>query len=453
MIGRNRAEKVLDRALSALESAGAEAAQATLMVQDEGLTRFANNYIHQNVHESDAALSLFAGVGLRLGSSSTNRLDRSGILAAARRAVAIARQAAEDPEFPGLVSSPPAPEVASGFDARTARMSPTARARIVARATKRSARKGTSASGKVSSSGTEIAVANSAGTVQYAALSGFGASCTAMVEGAAGSENWSGGSTAALKRELGRFGADAVKTALKARNPKKVPPGEWTVILSPRAVSEMLGFLSYLGFNAQAHIEGRSCLTGKMGTRVVDEKVTLRDDGLCPEGLPLPFDFEGVPRQTLTLIERGVARDLPHSGRTAKKMDARPTGHSFGPTSTVGGLPMHLVMDPGETPLEEMIASTDKGLFVSRFWYTNIAEPSKAVITGMTRDGLFQVNKGKLRRAACNLRFTQSVLEALSNVEAVGSELVGVGGDWGAGQTRCPALKIRDFRFTGATEF
>jgi PmbA protein len=453
MMGRDRAEKILDTALSALERSGADQSQVVLNVHEGGLTRFASNYIHQNVHETDSGLSLFAAVGKQLGSSDTNRLDRVGIIAAARQAVAIARQSAEDPEFPGLISSAPAQDISDGFDAKTARLSPGARARIVARATKRSAKKGTDASGKVSSNGTEIAIANSAGTVQYGAFSGFGASCTAMIEGAAGSEDWSSGSMGELKSQLGKFGAAAVKTALKARKPKRIEPGEWTVILSPRAVAEMLRFLAFLGFESRAHIEGRSCLAGKLGTRVVSEKITLRDDGLDPAGLPLPFDFEGVPRRPLMLIEKGVARELPHSARTAAEMNTENTGHSFGPTSTTGGIPLHLILEPGETTLEEMIASTEKGLFVSRFWYSNIAEPTRAVITGMTRDGLFLINKGKLRRAACNMRFTQSVLEALSNVEAVGSELVGVGGEWGAGQTRCPALKIANFRFTGVTEF
>jgi len=453
MIGRDRAEKILDTALSALERAGADEAQVTLSVNDSGLTRFANNYIHQNVHETDSSISLFAALGSRLATSSTNQLDRAGIIAAAKQVVAIAGESAEDPEYPGLVSSPPAQDTSNGFDAKTSRMTPGGRARIVARATKRSIRKGTSASGKVNSGGSEIAIANSAGTVQYCMRSGFGASCTAMIDGAAGSEDWSGTAVGTFKSQLGKFGAQAVRTALKARKPKSVAPGEWTVILSPRAVADMLRFLAHLGFNAQAHIEGRSCLAGRLGTRVVGENITLRDDGLAPEGLPLPFDFEGVARRPLTLIDKGVARELPHSTRTAKKMNAESTGHSFGPASPTGGMPMHLVLEPGEQKLEDMIASVDRGLYVSRFWYTNVAEPTAAVITGMTRDGLFLITRGKLRRAACNMRFTQSVLEALNNVEAVGSELVGVGGDWGAGQTRCPALRIASFRFTGSTGF
>jgi len=453
VIGRARAERLLKSALAELKRAGADQAHAMIHAADEGLTRFAGNYIHQNVAESGAGLSLVAAVGMRLGSAGTDRLDRTGVAAAARQAVAIARQSADDPDFPGLIASPPAPEVPEGFGARVARMSPVARARIVARATKRAARRGVTAAGKVASDASEIAVANSAGTMQYAALTRLTAACSAMVDGAAGSEDWAAGSLAALKAELSSFGKEAVRTALKARKPQPVEPGEWTVVLAPRAVGELLEFLSYLGFESQAHIEGRSCLAGKMGTRVVGENITLRDDGLAPEGMPLAFDFEGVPRRPLTLIENGVARELPHSVRTARKMNAEPTGHSFGPAAAFGGLPLHLVLEPGESALPEMIASTEKGLLVSRFWYSNVAEPAKAVITGMTRDGLFLITRGKVRRAVCNMRFTQSVLEALSRVEMIGSEPVGVPGAWGGGLTRCPALKINGFRFTGATEF
>jgi predicted Zn-dependent protease len=153
------------------------------------------------------------------------------------------------------------------------------------------------------------------------------------------------------------------------------------------------------------------------------------------------------------LIENGVARDLPHSSRTAKKAKAESTGHSFGPLSSHGGLPMHLVLQPGDATLEQMIAAMPKGLLVNRFWYTNVAEPAKAVLTGMTRDGLFLIENGKVAGPVCNLRFTESALEALSRVEQVGSEAVGVGGEWDGGLTRVPALKLSAFRFTGATEF
>jgi predicted Zn-dependent protease len=274
-----------------------------------------------------------------------------------------------------------------------------------------------------------------------------------MIAGAAGSEDYTGPSADPLKKLLAGFGSRALRTALRGRSPGQVKPGEYTVILDPRATAELVEFLGHLGFASQAHVEGRSCLSGRLGTRVVGENITLRDDGLDPAGQPMPFDFEGAPRRALTLIENGVARELPHSSATARRMKAEPTGHSLGPASPHGGMPMHLVMKPGTASLEEMIASTGKGLYVSRFWYTNVSDPARAVITGMTRDGLFRITNGKLGRPVCNMRFTQSVLEALSRVDMIGSELVSVGADWGGGVTRVPALRIAGFRFTGATEF
>ncbi|HOX07960.1 MAG TPA: TldD/PmbA family protein [Planctomycetota bacterium] len=456
MIGRDRSFSILERALGELEKAGAKAGYARLTAGSSELTRFANNYIHQNVAEEDASVTVAAIIGKKLGGATTNRLDRTGISQAARLAAAIAAQAAEDKEFPGLVSEAvgaPAPEIQGACDQKTATLSPASRARLVARAAGYAREKGVVASGKVSSGGFELAVATSNDVRQYATGSSFSAACTAMVDGAAGSEDWSGGSVDALAARLAIFGREAVDTALQARGPRKVDPGEWPVILAPRAVSTLVDFLVYLGFDAQAHQEGRSCLAGRMGTPIVGDKITLRDDGLDPTAMPLPFDYEGVPRKRLTLVEKGVARDLPHNSRTAKKTGAAPTGHSFGPLSAHGALPMHVVMEGGDADLAGMIASTAKGLFVNRFWYTNVAEPTKAVITGMTRDGVFLIENGRVAGPVCNMRFTESVLDALSRVEQVGSEVQGVGGEWDGGVTRVPALKLSAFRFTGSTEF
>jgi PmbA protein len=457
MIGRDRCFATLERALGELEKAGAKAGHARLWGRSNELTRFANNYIHQNVADEGAAVSLGAVIGKRLGSAGTNRLDRAGISQAARQAVAIASQAADDKEFPGLVSpaaAPTAPEIPGAYDQKTATLSPASRARLVARAAAYAKQKGVAAFGKVASGGFELAIATSTGVRQYATGSSFGAACTAMVDGAAGSEDWSGGSVDALEARLAIFGKDAVDTALAARNPRKVDPGDWPVIFAPRAVSTLVDFLTYLGFDSMAHQEGRSCLAGKMGTKVVSDLVTLRDDGLDPAAMPLPFDYEGVPRKRLVLIEKGVAKELAHNSRTARKAGTVSTGHSVvGPLSSHGGMPGHVILEPGDATLQQMIAGTQKGLFVSRFWYTNVAEPSKAVITGMTRDGLFLIENGRVAGPVCNMRFTESILDALSRVEQVGSEVLGVGGEWEDGLTRVPALKLGAFRFTGATEF
>jgi len=455
MMGREKVSSILRRALRALEKAGAEAGHARFYGLSGNLTRFADNHIHQNVAEKDARLLLTAIKGYRLGAAGTNRLDRDGIGEAAEKAAAIAGMAAEDPEFPGLANpaeAPTAPEIPGAFDRRTAALSPGARAKLVASATRYAAERHAIASGKVASGAFETGVANSLGVLQYAAASTFSAACTAMIQGAAGSEEWSAGSVDHLETSLAAFGKEAVDTASAGCRPRKEEPGEWTVILAPRAVSTLIGFLAYLGFDSTAHLEKRSFLAGRMGRKIASEKVTIIDDGLSPDASPLPFDFDGVPRRRLTLIERGVAKELPYSLRTAKKAGEKSTGHSFGPHAA-GVIPMHVRMAPGDATLEQMVASTERGLFVNRFWYTNVAEPSRAVITGMTRDGLFLVEKGRLAGPVCNMRFTESIPNALSGVEMVGSELKRLGDDWSAGAIRVPALKLSSFRFTGVTEF
>jgi len=452
MIGREKVLRVLEQALAALERAGAETGHVRFQGGSSSLTRFANNYIHQNVAENDTGLLLTAVIGRRLGAASTNRVDRAGMGRAAEQAAAIAGRAVEDPEFPGLAEPGEAPAVAEipgACDRETAALSPTARADLVAIATRYAASRDAVASGKIASGALELAVANSLGVRQYASASIFSAACTAMIEGAAGSEEWSAGR---IEARLGEFGHEAVDTALDARKPRKEESGEWTVILAPRAVSTLIGYLAYLGFDSLAHLENRSFLAGRMGTKVASEEVTIVDDGLSPEAIPLPFDFDGVPRRRLILIESGVARELPHSLRTAKKADAKPTGHSFGPQAA-GVIPLHVVMQPGEATLSQMVASTERGLLVNRFWYSNVADPARAVITGMTRDGLFLVEKGAVVGPVRNMRFTESIMNAFSSVEMIGSELQSVGNEWSLGLTRVPAMKISSFRFTGVTEF
>jgi len=455
MMGREKVFSILRRALRALEKAGAEAGHVRFYGLSGNLTRFADNHIHQNVAEKDARLLLTAIKGYRLGAAGTNRLDRDGVGQAAEKAAAITGMAAEDPEFPGLADpaeAQSAAEVPGACDPRTAALSPGARAKLVASATRYAAERHAIASGKVASGAVETGVANSLGVLQYASASTFSAACTAMIQGAAGSEEWSAGLVARLDASLAAFGKEAVDTALAGCRPRREEPGEWTVILAPRAVSTLIGFLVYLGFDSTAHLENRSFLAGRMGTKVASEKVTIVDDGLSSDASPLPFDLDGVPRRPLTLIERGVAKELPHSLRTAKKAGAKSTGHSFGPQAG-GVIPMHVLMAPGDATLEEMVASTKRGLLVNRFWYTNVAEPSRAVITGMTRDGLFLVEKGRLKGPVCNMRFTESITDALSKVEMVGSELKRLGDDWSTGAIRVPALKLSSFRFTGVTEF
>jgi predicted Zn-dependent protease len=189
---------------------------------------------------------------------------------------------------------------------------------------------------------------------------------------------------------------------------------------------------------------------------MVDEKVTVYDDGLDPEGLQVPFDFEGVPKKKVTFFERGVAKDVTYDSFTAGREGKNSTGHGLIAPNTAGPIPINLLMKEGESTLEEMIQSVRKGIYVTRFHYTNVVEPMKAVITGMTRDGTFLIEGGEMTRPVKNLRFTESILKALSHVSAISKDrkICSEGTVYSrrfVTGTVAPAIKIDGFNFSGVS--
>jgi predicted Zn-dependent protease len=180
--------------------------------------------------------------------------------------------------------------------------------------------------------------------------------------------------------------------------------------------------------------------------------VTIWDDGRDPGGMPMPFDFEGVPRQRVELVTRGVVNGPVCDRITGGKLGMTSTGHALPPTMrSLGPMATHLFMASGTVSTEEMIRSTERGLYVNRFWYTRLVHPRDCVITGMTRDGVFLIKDGELAYPVRNLRFTQSYVEALNQVEGVGNETRLLANEFGGYATKVPALKLSRFNFTGTT--
>jgi predicted Zn-dependent protease len=243
----------------------------------------------------------------------------------------------------------------------------------------------------------------------------------------------------------------AAERADSTTSPREIDPGPYTVVLEPQAVGVLVKFLAYVGFNGKAYHEKRSFMSGKMGFSVTGPLITLTDDALDPAGIPAPFDYEGVPKRKVTFIRKGVAAGMCYDTATAAAEHAESTGHALPANSTFGPLPLHLFMEPGESSLDEMIASTPKGLLVCNFHYANIAEPMKAVVTGMTRFGVFRIEDGKIAHPVRNLRFTESVLEAFDTASALTAERQIVEG-LGGGMV-VPGMKCQAFNFTGKTEF
>ena len=449
MLGEKRIKEITDRILTLSE---ADQTEVVVLGTDSYLTRFANNIIHQNVSESNVEVRVRAVLGKRVGVASINSLADEALQKVVENAITVARFQPENPEFKSLPEPVPIPP-AEGFVERTASYAPEQRARGVKAICDQAAAAGLNAAGAFSTAAREIAVANSLGIFAYHPSTL--ATLTTVIMG----EDSSGYSFAASMNvdeiDPEALGREAVDKALRSRGPVEIEPGEYTVILEEYAVTDMLFILDYLGFSALAVQEGRSFMGGRFGEKIVGDNVTIWDDGRDPRTVVLPFDFEGVPKQRLELITSGVAKGVAYDTFTAGREEGKQsTGHALPAPNTSGPLPINLLMATGEATKEDMLRSTERGIWVTRFHYTNPVHPLKTVFTGMTRDGTFLIEHGEITRPLKNLRFTQSILEALSNVEMIGRESKLWVDDWsGLVGVRAPALKIARFNFTGVTEF
>jgi PmbA protein len=413
----------------------------------DALTRFANNTIHQNVAEQTLSVSVRSVFDGRTARASTNKMDDESL----RRIVAAsATLAKSQPKVPGLLSMPgPQKYVAvKRYFPGTAGATPDDRARAVAAVVANADKRRQTAAGIFSTGAFTTLLANSRGL--YAAHRQTRAEFSVtMLEG--DSSGWAKGNSPDIRRiDPDALAATAIEKSVTSRHPREVAPGHWTVILEPSAVQDLVGFLSY-DFAGTSVMDQRSCFNKRIGKRIMGENVTVRDDFTHPLQSGAPFDGEGMPRQKVLLIERGVPKNLVYARATAGKMKARPTGHGFPLPNEYGEAPVNIVIEGGKTPLTEMVASTERGILVTRFWYIREVDPYDKIVTGMTRDGSFLVENGRIISGIRNFRFNQSLLEMLSNVEQLGPVVRAAGEE--SFEMVAPAMKIRDFHFTEVTRF
>jgi predicted Zn-dependent protease len=447
MLGEKAFRKFADQILS---KSTADQTEVLFQAGDSALTRFANSYIHQNVYESDAGARVRVVVGKRTGVATTNDLSETALSKTLEAAMLAASFQPENPNLPPMPGPATVP-LADAFTEATANASPELRARAAGVFCTLARENGLTAAGAFRTQVSEMVVANSLGQFAYHAMT------TADVNTVIMSEDSSGyGEAAAVNvRDLDveSLAAAAVSKALRSRNPRPLPAGEYPVVLEHYATADMVTIMGYLAFSALAVQEGRSFMAGKFGQQVMSPMISIWDNGLDPTGIPMPFDFEGRPKQRVDLITNGVAVGVVHDSATALKEGVRSTGHSLPMPNSQGPFPVNVFMAPGAATMEEMIAGLDKGLLVTRFHYTVPVHPAKVTITGMTRDGTFWVEKGEIAYPVKNLRFTESYLDALNGVEAVGKQTHLLDTGWEIGGVRVPAMKLAKFRFTGATEF
>jgi predicted Zn-dependent protease len=448
MLGEKRVKELTDGILA---RSTADQTEVVVLAGDEYLTRFANSTIHQNVAETDSEVRIRVVVGNRVGVATTNNLDDEALTRTLENALSIARLQPENPDFKSLPSPQPIPEMTS-FSQATANCTPEQRANGAGAICLMAREAGVVASGALTTSLFETGVANSLGVFGHFITTYAEINTVIMSDTSAGYASDMALDVNDLDYEA--IGREAVEKCLRSQNPRTLEPGEYTVILEPYAVQDFIQMMAYTGFSAVAMQEGRSFMAGKIGQQIVDPRVSIWDDGQDRRGLPWPFDFEGVPKQRVDLIEKGVARGVVYdSYRAGKEEGKSSTGHALPAPNPFGPFPMNAFFGPGDATLEEMISSTERGLYVTRFHYTRPVEPTKVVVTGMTRDGTFLIENGKIAYPVKNLRFTQSYLEALNQVDMIGKELRLLAGMGGLVRTAQPALKLGGFTFTGATEF
>ena len=434
---------------AALDLAGADGVEVLLMHEWGGLTRFANSSIHQSTWREDTGLRVRVVSDDRVGVAATNDFSKDGAARAAASALELARVAVPDPRFPGLAPPAEVPSIPGSFDDDTAATTPEARAEAVA-ALIGEVGAGFRAAGAFETTAVEVALANTEGQFCYAPSTQ--ATITSVVsggEGGAGTAEETHRRSADLSAaEIGRR---AFQKARDSQRPDDLEPGRYEVVLEPLAVSTLVGFLSFMAFGGKAVEEGRSALSGKAGQTVCVPSVTIVDDAFAPGAIGMPFDFEGTPRQRVALIEKGVFRSGVYDRRSARQTGRESTGHALPPPNPDGPFPLNLLLEGGDASAEDMIRATDRGLLVSRFHYSNVVHPIETVLTGMTRDGTWLIEDGQIKHPVKNFRFTQSILEALSNVQMVGKETQLAGEFFFAG-SRVPALHISSFNFSGKSD-
>jgi len=447
MLGEERALEILKKLLSMVE---VEQAEAVLLGKASGLTRFANSTIHQNVYEKDTVILLRVAKGKKIGVARSNLTDTESLKQLARRAAEIADSQVPNPNFESFAHSPKAPKVEAFFE-ETANCSPTRRAENVKMVIAEADKFGFLAAGSHSTTANEIAYANSLGTTQYHRQTAAYMNTVIMSPTSSGYADYSSLNIADF--DARKIGEKATKICADSQNPREIEEGRYDVVISPEAVDEIMNWLSYIGFGAESFQEGRSFMSGRLGERIMGENISIWDDGLDPRGIPMPFDFEGVPKQRIAIIENGIARNVVYSILTAHKEGKQSTGHALPPGEEIAAMPINIFFGTGKHTVDEMIASLERGLIVTRFHYINgLLDTRRALFTGMTRDGTFYVENGKIKYPVKNLRFTDSMLEAFSRVEMISKEAKLQLSYW-YGANVVPALKIKDFNFSGKTEF
>ncbi|MFN2460214.1 MAG: TldD/PmbA family protein [Candidatus Velthaea sp.] len=442
-----QAEERLALAERALARSRAESTEVTVHAQHQALTRFTHEAVNQNVDAGDVSVRVRAVLDGRSGVAATNALDDAALDAVVARARELATFAPRESIPPQLAQAANVATPPGAYVAATALASAGERAAVAGAIFSHARGGGLWSSGYVTTASDGITIVTSRGARM--SFDGTDAAANVKMNGADAT-----GFAEHYTRDIAgldghALGARAARKAADARDPVAVEPDVWTVILEPAAIGELLRFLT-MHFSAETYGDGSSFVSGKLGTTVLGENVTIRDDYAHRLNPGMPFDFEGVPAQRVALVENGVAKTIVTDSTWSRRLNMANTGHALPAPNSWGPQSLYTVVDPGEKSVEELIAETPRGLLITRLWYVRVVDQRAAILTGMTRDGTFLIENGKVARGVRNMRFNESIVEALKACTFASVQQRTGGYSY---SLVTPAVKFERFRFASASPY
>ncbi|MGB8985998.1 MAG: TldD/PmbA family protein [Candidatus Sulfotelmatobacter sp.] len=434
------------------------------------LTRFANNTIHQNVEDENHVVSVRTVFGGRTARATTNKFDDDSLRRVVESSESLAKVQHPDPDLLPVPDSreaesdstggSTATELPSRYFAQTAALTPQLRAESVKKIVDVAKKRELTTAGIFSSSESVEGVFNSRDLSRWHTQTLAEVSITML---AADSSGWQkANSPDVTNLDPFNLAETAAEKAIDSAKPAEIPAGKYTVILEPSAVLDIVGFM-FWDYSGMAILDQRSFLTGRIGSKLFGDNITIWDDVTHPLQSGSPFDGEGVRRQPVPLVENGVVKRVVYARATAARMQRSEykdkvgpiaaTGHGFALPNEIGEMPLNIVFAAPSDPqsLAQMIASTERGVLVTRLWYIREVDPYEKIVTGMTRDGTFLVENGQVRQGVRNFRFNQSLIQMLSSVDAMSAPLRSCGEE--SFDMVVPAMRVRDFNFTEVTKF
>jgi PmbA protein len=459
MLTKSQAAEIFEKVK---RHSSADEVEALIYGGRSALTRFANNIIHQNVAEENIAISVRSVFNGRTARATTNKLDDESLKRVVSSSESLAKVQHPDPDLLPMAADAgnSALKPPSRYFDETAAVTPELRAETVKNIVHVAENRKLTAAGIFSTAEAVEGIFNSRGLAQWHQQTSSEISITMLGDDSSGWQKANSPNVAHLNPQA--LAETAARKAAESSAPREIPAGKYTVILEPAAVLDMAGFM-FWDFGGLAILDQRSFLNNRVGTKVFGDNINIWDDVAHPLQSGSAFDGEGINRQRVQLVENGVVKQLVYARGTAAKITTSEfkdkvgpiasTGHGFPLPNEMGEAPMNVVFGaPSQTrTLEQMISSTERGILVTRLWYIREVQPYEKILTGMTRDGTFLVENGKVQYGVRNFRFNESLIHMFSNVEEMGDPVRASGEE--SFDMVVPAMKIKDFNFTEVTKF